>query len=712
MRSIKAKRKLLFGCLAVLFNLLLVQNLNAQSGFTKIFDKTFGGNKADELFALEATTDGGFILGGSSYSDISGQKSQGCLGSTDFWIVKTDSAGNKQWDRTYGGNFVDNFRSLQQTKDGGYILGGSSSSGISGNKTWISYGGLDYWIVKLDAGGNKVWDRGFGGDSADILSVVQETSDGGFILAGGSNSLKSGSKSESNKGIKFDFWIVKVDKNGVKLWDKTIGGSDFDYLSGLRQTSDGGFLVCGESLSGIGGDKSEASRGASDFWVVKLDRNGNKLWDKTLGGPFSDFPSTVIESTDGSILIGGTSASRQGQDKSQDQKGMFDYWIVKLDKSGKKLWDKTFGGPIVSILAAFEQTRDSGFLLGGYSGEGANSDKAHLGYGQGDYWIIKTDGNGNMVWEKTIGGINSDILLTAHQTTDGGYLLGGYSDSRIGYDKSQPCQGGNDFWIIKFSAPCSELTANLKGSCENEITKVQAEISGFQPTNNGTPFWTLTYKINGTVNTVTGSVPTIILSPNAVLGTIFTLVSVVSGSCAANLNESFVVQDIPLPPTVVSGIRCNVGPITLLASGAPAGGNYNWYSSINNNLLVFKSENGTFITPDLEATTSYYVSVSNNAGCESTKEEVTAKVENCPLPIIPNIITINNDGQNDYFKPQYLPAGRWHLQIYSRWGTLIYEAKDYQNNWPEKKISDAIYYYLLRNSETGQQLKGWIEVRH
>ncbi|MEO5674431.1 MAG: hypothetical protein ABIQ74_07265, partial [Chitinophagales bacterium] len=158
----------------------------------------------------------------------------------------------KQWDARFGGSDYDWLLSLQQTADGGYILGGYSDSGISGDKTQASQGGYDYWIVKTDAGGVKQWDARFGGSNDDYLFSLQQTADGGYILGGYSWSGISGDKTQASQGAN-DYWIVKTDAGGVKQWDARFGGSSDEYFNALQQTADGGYILGGFSLSGISG---------------------------------------------------------------------------------------------------------------------------------------------------------------------------------------------------------------------------------------------------------------------------------------------------------------------------------------------------------------------------------------------------------------------------------------------------------------------------
>ena len=319
----------------------------------------------------------------------------------------------KQWDKRFGGTSNEALHSLQQTADGGYILGGESNSGISGDKTEDSRGGSDYWVVKIDANGVKQWDKRFGGTTFDQLNSLQQTADGGYILGGWSNSGIGGDKTEDSRGVS-DYWVVKIDANGVKQWDKRFGGTDYDNLISLQQTADGGYILGGGSSSGIGGDKTEDSRGSNDYWVVKIDANGVKQWDKRFGGTDEDFLLSLQQTEDGGYILGGNSNSGIGGDKTEEVLGLQDYWVVKIDANGIKQWDKRFGGTSNEGLHSLQQTADGGYILGGTSNSGIGGDKTEDSWGgnggAADCWVVKIDANGVKQWDKRFGGTGSDIL--------------------------------------------------------------------------------------------------------------------------------------------------------------------------------------------------------------------------------------------------------------------------------------------------------------
>ncbi len=412
--------------------------------------RTIGGNFEDYLQDIHPTTDGGEIVGGWSWSDISGEKTENSRGANDYWVVKLGSLGNIQWDKTIGGYWEDYFQALQQTSDEGYILAGYSYSNQSPEKSENSRGDADYWIIKLNSRGDIQWDKTIGGGYTDVLTSVQQTSDGGYILGGYSNSNPSGEKTENSRGD-VDFWVVKVNNHGNIQWDKTIGGNSNDYLESLQQTTDGGYILGGSSWSDISGEKTENSRGSNDYWIVKLDNAGNIKWDKTIGGTNSDVFTSLRQTGDGGYIVGGQSLSNKSGEKTEDRRGRDDYWVIKLDPIGNIKWDKTIGGDKWDRLQALQQTKDDGYILGGYSDSEASGEKTENSKGGEDYWVVKLNKYGKFEWDKTIGGIDHDHLTDIIETERNRFILGGSSSSGVSGDKTDPSRGYSDYWLVKLN---------------------------------------------------------------------------------------------------------------------------------------------------------------------------------------------------------------------------------------------------------------------
>jgi hypothetical protein len=445
--------------------MLFLIHAYGQYPMLKEWDYRYGGTKDEWTTSLLQTTEGGFVIGGFSYSSLSGDKTESnwdtTLATYDCWIVKIDSTGVKQWDKRFGGVADDGIAEMMQTADGGYILGGTSNSGISGDKTQPSWGIGDYWIVKTDSIGNKQWDKRYGGTGYDQFLSMTQTDDGGYILGGSSRSDISGDKTQNNLDPSLntsDFWIVKIDPQGIKQWDKRYGGTGLDQLTSLTKTSDRGFILAGTSSSGISFDVTQANRGINDYWIIKVDSVGNKQWDKRFGGPGEEYLRQIRQDSDGGYLLGGESKSGSGGDKTQANRDTItffpnttsDYWIVKTDSFGNKLWDKRFGTSGNDELSSFENCFDGTYLLSGGS-YASNGDKSEGNLGVENMWILKVGPSGNKIWDKTIKTNGHDEGEYALETPDGSYIMVNCSAAdSSGYKSQSSWAGYKDYWVVKF----------------------------------------------------------------------------------------------------------------------------------------------------------------------------------------------------------------------------------------------------------------------
>jgi len=442
----------------VSFTIFIKQKTFSQYAPSIQWQKVIGGTSEDELYAVHQTRDGGYICGGWSGSNISGDKTENCFNSSDLWIVKLDSAHNIEWQNTIGGTSADDLITISQTTDGGYIIGANSESNISGDKTEDNVGGsgsFDYWILKLDTLGNIQWQNTIGGILDDQLYSLSQTRDGGYICGGISESYISGDKTEDRYGDA-DFWILKLDASGNIEWQNTIGGYGYDDCRSVSQTTDGGYICGGESYSDIGGDKSEDNIGMSDFWIVKLDSTGAVQWDKTIGGDDNEWMSydkCTLQTGDGGYIVGGASISDSSGNKTENSMGGYDYWIVKLDANGTIQWQNTIGGSSNDNFWCLGEAIGGGYYCGGRSTSGISGDKTESCRGSSDYWIVKTDASGNIQWQKTLGGAYADAFTNMSQTGDYGFICGGCSESGVSGDKTEPNWDptflSHDYWILK-----------------------------------------------------------------------------------------------------------------------------------------------------------------------------------------------------------------------------------------------------------------------
>ena len=466
--------------------ILLCVNLYAQQFyFNKQWDKSYGGLNGEFLRVKEYTKDGGLIIGGDSNSDIGGNKTENNWDASfvtyDYYIIKTDINGNKEWDKRFGGLSDDGLFALDTTNDGGYILGGFTNSGMGGDKTEPSRGGYDYWVVKIDSAGNKQWDKRFGGIKNDLLFEVKQAIDGGYILGGFSYSGISGDKTQPNwdtTNVTPDYWVVKIDSAGNKQWDNRYGGNSGDLLRSLDLTYDGGYILGGYSGSDTTGDKTQSNwdttnnGGTGDYWVVKIDSVGNKQWDKRYGTVSSDKLFSVMQTLDGNYLLGGGADSGITGNKTVAKGGI---WLIKINNIGNIIWQKVYDGG--AGFKGMNRTNDGGYLI---SGEGyknfmlpiTSPDRTDDCLGSQNTWILKLDSAGNKQWDKTIFTIGNDYGGYAVQTNDGCYLVANSSRAGIGGYKTQAAWDSSfDFFIVKFSM--DTVTGIEEPRTKNQEPRVQ-----------------------------------------------------------------------------------------------------------------------------------------------------------------------------------------------------------------------------------------------
>src|SRR5690606_20204165 len=422
------------------------------------WQQVLGGVHSEYLYDLKATPDYGFLLAGSSFSEDSGTKSEKGQGDLDYFLWKMDESGKMEWQNSFGGSASDYLYSVSLTRDGGYILGGSSDSPKSGDRKEDGFGNMDFWILKLDPTGQEEWQITLGGIGNDQLQSIQQTLDGGFIVGGSSDSSlpltpsQGGGTSESpiiksqNSFGSFDYWVVKLSANGEIEWEKTFGGMFSDLLKTILITEDG-YLVGGTSNSIVSGNKSVQNLGMNDYWIVKLNEEGEIQWQKTYGGEADDTLSQMIETENG-FLLAGSSNSNTSENKKANSINGTDFWVLETDHQGNPLWDNTYDVGKWDMLVNVSKASDNTFLLGGYAST-ETLNKRVDNKGINDFVAIKINQRGEMLWNKTIGGNGTDQLKGLTQTRDGSYILAGNSDSKKSDDKDKASIGGNDYWVVK-----------------------------------------------------------------------------------------------------------------------------------------------------------------------------------------------------------------------------------------------------------------------
>ena len=363
--------------------LLLILLCLPMIGFGQGWEQTLGGASSDVGYSVQQTTDGGYIITGytESFGDTLG----------DIYLIKTDGIGVEQWNQTYGGTSYDAGFSVEQTTDGGFIITGNTSL------LWAAES-LDIGLIKTDTNGVEQWNQTFGGGNNDYGFSVEQTTDGGYIIAGG-----AGSNISSNGGT--DVYLIKTDVNGNSLWTRTLGGASSDVGYSVQQTTDGGYIVCGETNSFLSG---------VNVYLIKTDTNGIEQWSQTFGGA-SSVGNSIEQTTDGGYIIVGKTTSFGN--------GSYDVYLIKTDGNGIEQWYKTYGGTSSEEGNSVKQTTDGGYIITGYT--------ESFGNGMADVYLIKTDANGIEQWSQTFGGAGSDGGQSVEQASDGGYIITGHKGADV-----------------------------------------------------------------------------------------------------------------------------------------------------------------------------------------------------------------------------------------------------------------------------------------
>jgi gliding motility-associated-like protein len=655
-----------------------------------------------------------------------------------------------QWQQTISSrgtlNGYDMLEAICETKDSGYIGVGTS------------YGADDgYYIFRLDKNG-KLLSQEYNKQryAGGLVRVLTETKDGNVLLAGSFNTQATGTFQ--------GYWgrAAKVDKKGVLLWEKyyksgdvinpDIGkvGSGHVNVSKVLATGDGGYLL-GATVNGTaGGDKKENTRDAfisysdasspGDYWIIKTDDKGQVQWEKTLGSKVVDEFKSAAETKDGGYIIGGstlyyssyfttpTAASGDRTSALRDSShDLGDFWIVKLDQSGKIVWEKTLGGKGAEKLAFIIPTKDEGYFVGGTSTSPISGDKTEgfrggegsyaeaIGVKSGDYWVLKLDKTGAIVWQKTIGGASGEVLVSGYEDKDGGFVIGGTSASEISGDKTAASNAvgpgeEDDFWVVKLSATGNIVWQKVLGG--NTVDVLQTML----PTQNGA-FILGGYSYSPV--SATKSAPLLVplyegydiwltkFGPNQVTATICPEATYpfdgkniskpgvyTSTTYTHKFDGSDSLVELTLnhyettPPAVVSQQD--------LISSPQSYSNYQWLL----NGVVIPGANGSSIIPKQDGL--YRLVVTGPNGCADTSLAYRPVFKTNLF--VPNMFSPNGDGKNDVFKVFGNNLAYAHIQVYNQWGQKLFESNDGLNTGWDGKVNGktqpvGVYMYILQAGE-------------
>ncbi|SEC18146.1 hypothetical protein SAMN04489761_2310 [Tenacibaculum sp. MAR_2009_124] len=359
---------------------------------------------------------------------------------------------------TIGGSKNEVAKSVVFTNDGGYaILGYVQSNDLDfSSKTNDSF---DFFVIKYSQNDVLEWIKTYGGSDDDRGDKIISTSDGGFAVIGYSES--SDIDVSENAGDK-DFWILKLDSNGNITWKKTLGYLGKDFGTAIIETSDGGFLASGElDVTASGGEGNTSSRpfhAGGDFWAIKLNYSGTVVWSRYYGGTFTETPSGIVETQNGNFIIAGTSDSADVD--VLNNKGTYDFWVIKINSTGDLIWNKNFGGSEIDEAKAIVKTSNNNFLILGNSR--SNDQDIVQNSGGADLCIVKINDEGDLLMQKNLGGNNFDAGNAIHQMGDGNFLVSGSTRSTFGNIQNK---GQNDAWLLKIDSQANILwQKNIGGS--------------------------------------------------------------------------------------------------------------------------------------------------------------------------------------------------------------------------------------------------------
>lgn len=671
-------------CLFLILSLLLNSAKSQLLPPTLQWQRSIGGASDDQGFDIQPTPDGGFISAGSS-SSSNGDLSQN-RGREDGWIIKFNQAGNIEWQKTYGGSYDDVLVKIKVVNGGGYIAIGYTTSN-DGDVSGL-HGGDDIWVIRLDNSGNIIWQKCLGGSLIEFPGSVYQTSSGGFIVCGNSNShdgdVSGVHPNISNFG---DAWVVGLDASGNILWQHCYGGTGGESTGIIEETADGGFIFGCYSASNDG-DVSGNSGG--DYWLVRINVSGNIIWQKCYGGIQGETPYSLVQVTDGYVLAG-ISLSDGGQN---DNHGRGDVWILKTDLNGNLLWQKFYGGTEIEFAHSLIRARDGGFLIAGMS----KSSDGNLckNYGEEDYLVLKINAAGNLEWQKSFGGTNKDKAFGIIEAPDGSIYING---SAISNDNDVTGNHGlSDLWLIKLSFSGVPFVAGVTiTSSDNNVCPGKNIRFTANPVNGGTNPSYHWYINKVEQPNVTGHVfnSNTLRDGDVVSCKLISNLICIDNTQAESNSIKISIDTTGAPVGFLSGELLICEGVSQVLSSSKPFSSYLWSTGAT--------------TQSITITTSgdYWLEVPYNDFCKS-RVYITIVPKKCNQRFyLPTAFTPNNDGKNDLLKPVIYGFVRdYSLTIYNRWGEMILNTKDPNKGWDGKlngKFQDSnIYIWVCTYRLSGE----------
>lgn len=691
--------------------------------------KAYGGSSDEYAYAIRQTSDGGYVVAGYAASDDGDVSGVHGPVNTDYWVMKISSTGVLQWQKCFGGSDTDVAKSIDLSPDGGYVVAGYTRSN-DGNVTGQQ--GFDAcWVIKLDRNGNLQWQKIYGNFPHSAAESIRATKDGGYVVAAGMEYF-SGNLPGYHGSI--DYWIIKINSTGIIEWQSFYGGSSSDYPHSIEQAPDGGYIVAGTSNSYDGqvtGNHSSNISGATDGWIVKLNSSGSLEWQKCLGGSYVEEAFSVKPLPGGGYIVAAGATSTDGDITVPFYSK--DFWIVNLTNDGNIEWQKSYGGSDYDEPNWIECTKDGGFIVAGSTNSGANDgDVTNPHYGN-NYWIVKlkpvpcTPSIAISASATTIC-MGAAVTFTATVFNEGPdpvyqWMVNGAkagTDSSF-FSSSSLAQGDVVTCLLISNAACSLAndSASSNSIAMNVINIPQPSISVIAsdssicpgvrvnftavPQNaNANPSYQ--WQLNGT-NTVSSG----LTYSNASLSDgdqVRCILSVPNSDCGngSDTSRPITIQVYPLPNVSLSPVD------TLVESGTQVQIN----ASVTGTLDLFSWEPAgvmddpsslTPLTQPLVSSVTYALSVLSAEGC-SAKASGEIKVKGAFY--MPSAFSPNGDGLNDVFRiPRSASLLLKQFSIYNRWGEEIFRTTDPGKGWngtfKGRPLESSAFVYLIRGTMDGKE---------
>lgn len=416
------------------------------------WESAYGGSSAEWPANIVPAHGGGYMIAGYALStDGIVSDNHSILG--DGWLLWIENNGFYRWARCYGGTNWDAFTCIRQL-DTAYIVCGSARS-KDGDLT-SNRGSSDVWVLKLSKSGDIIWQKTYGGARGDVANCIRQTNDGGYIFCGTTSST-DGDVTGCHDTLQGDIWVVKLDDTGKIEWQRCLGGMQTDIGHDIIQTVDSNYIIAGETISADGDITS--NKGSYDAWIIKLDRNGNIIWQKTMGGSLMEDCNSIIQTSDGGYIAGATTMSKDGDVAFLHGSYNQDYWIVKLNDTGKIEWQRSYGGTKNDEVSAIIEVSGGGYLINGKTESSDGDIKGYhkaTGYGR-DEWLLRIDDTGNIMWQKCLGGSNIDDGMGILQIGDSTYVTVGTTSSNDG--DVTGFRGNTDYWPVQIHESMAADTA-------------------------------------------------------------------------------------------------------------------------------------------------------------------------------------------------------------------------------------------------------------